>query len=45
MSRKGRKFEEDYAWLQDLDSKYKVTSPAFLTDKVTGKKREVDVLL
>lgn len=46
MPRKGRKFELDYKWLYNSNNrKYKVTSPAMLYDKVTGEKREVDILV
>ena len=46
MPRKGRDFELLYQWLYNLDStKYKVTSPARLYDKITETTREVDVLV
>ena len=46
MVRKGRNFEIAYKQLYELDKdKYKVESPAFITDKVTGNKREIDVLV
>lgn len=45
MSRKGRKFENAYEWLYSLDDNYRVTSPAFLYDKVAGINREIDVLV
>lgn len=46
MARKGKKFELAYKWLYDLDKdKYKVTSPAFLYDPFSERKREIDVLV
>lgn len=46
MPRKGKKFEIAYKWLYDLDKdKYKVTSPAYLYDSFSERKREVDVLI
>ena len=46
MPRKGKRFEEAYEKLYNLDKqKYKVKSPAYLTDIITGQKREVDVLV
>lgn len=46
MPRKGRDFELSYQWLYNLDkNKYTVTSPAFIKSKITGRKREVDVLI
>ncbi len=47
MSRKGREFEIEYEkYYRMLDpSIYKVESPSFLIDKITGIKREVDILI
>lgn len=46
MARKGRKFELSYQWLYGLDeNKYTVTSPAYLYDRASQGKREVDVLV
>lgn len=46
MARKGKNFELAYKWLYDLDNdKYKVTSPAFLYDPFSERKREIDVLV
>ncbi|MEN2489339.1 hypothetical protein AAYQ05_16180 [Flavobacterium sp. B11] len=47
MSRKGREFEIEYEkYYRILDpSIYKVESPSFLIDKITGSKREVDILI
>lgn len=45
MARKGREFEKAYEWLYSLDAKYTVTSPAFLYDKASDERREVDVLV
>ena len=45
MPRKGKKFENEYAWLHEINKDYKITSPAYLPDKITGEKREVDVLI
>ena len=45
MSRKGRDFELKYAWLNDLNKDYKIITPAKLIDKITGEKREIDVLI
>ena len=46
MARKGRKFELSYQWLYALDeNKYTVTSPAYLYDRASQGKREVDVLV
>lgn len=47
MSRKGREFEVEYEkYYKALDPAiYKVESPSFLTDKITGIKREVDILI
>lgn len=45
MPRKGKKFENEYAWLHKINKDYKVASPAYLTDKITGEKREIDVLI
>ena len=46
MSRKGRKFELEYKWLYELKKeKFIVESPGFIQDKITGRKREIDVLL
>lgn len=46
MPRKGKNFELDYKFLYSLDqTKYQVTSPAYVFDKVANKKREVDVLI
>ena len=46
MPRIGKNFELAYKWLYDLDKdKYKVTSPAYLYDPFSERKREVDVLI
>ena len=46
MARKGKEFELAYKWLYDLDKEqYKVTSPAFLYDPFSERKREIDVLI
>lgn len=46
MSRKGREFELEYKWLYELKKeKFIVESPGFIQDKITGRKREIDVLL
>lgn len=45
MPRKGKKFENEYAWLHEINKDYNVISPAYLTDKITGEKREIDVLI
>lgn len=46
MPRGGKDFEREYEWLYELDkAKYTVTSPAYVDDKVTGGKREIDVLV
>lgn len=46
MTRKGRNFELSYKWLYDLDKdKYVVTSPAYLYDRASKGKREIDVLV
>lgn len=46
MSRKGKDFERAYEWLYNLDeNKFKVTSPAYVFDKVAKIKREIDVLI
>ena len=46
MARKGKNFELSYKWLYDLDKdKYKITSPAFLYDPFSERKREIDVLV
>ena len=45
MPRKGRGFELAYADLFSLDKeKYTVESPGYIIDKITGEKREVDVI-
>lgn len=47
MTRKGRKFEIIYQKLFDqLDkNKYQIESPGYLVDRITNRKREVDVLV
>lgn len=45
MPRKGKKFENEYAWLHEINKDYNVISPAYLTDKITGEQREIDVLI
>jgi hypothetical protein len=47
MPRKGRDFELAYEWLYKLGEEkyYEVKSPAYVMDKVTGEKREIDVLV
>lgn len=46
MSRKGKKFELEYKWLYELEKeKFSVKSPGYVRDKITGRKREIDVLL
>lgn len=45
MARKGKKFEQAYAWLYGLEKSYTVTSPAYLYDKAADEKREIDVLV
>lgn len=46
MPRKGKNFELNYKFLYSLDqTKYQVTSPAYVFDKVANTKREVDVLI
>lgn len=48
MPRPGRQFERLLAALNELennDPSFSVQSPAFLPDKVTGQRREVDILL
>lgn len=46
MPRKGKSFELEYKWLYELNSdKYKISSPGYVIDKVTGRQRELDVLI
>lgn len=46
MPRKGRDFELAYKELSELDiERYRVSSPAWIYDRTTGVKREVDVLI
>lgn len=47
MTRKGREFEIEYQKLfNSLDSsKYQIESPGYLIDKITRRKREVDILI
>lgn len=46
MAREGKSFELAYKWIYNLDKdKYKVTSPAYLYDPFSERKREIDVLV
>lgn len=47
MSRKGRKFEVEYQKYYNMlnPSIFTVESPCYLTDRITGVKREVDILI
>ncbi|MDA3883128.1 MAG: hypothetical protein PF481_07570 [Bacteroidales bacterium] len=47
MTRKGRDFEIEYEKLSKVlnSSKFKIESPGYLTDKLTSRKREVDILI
>lgn len=45
MARKGSAFEQAYTRLYSLDKRYTVKSPAYIYDKASDKKREVDVLV
>lgn len=45
MPREGRAFEKAYEWLYALDSRFKITSPAYLFDDTAGILREIDVLV